>query len=240
MKRDVVDLCLKRCRIRGTKDPQRLYAVVCANRWEGKPLLKVVCLHIPTTSELFFILKSHMLWWCVYLSTVHLLMLRLAIALVIRLPWIVQDLLTPPVLSLEDHRNSFLLCVFVGVCRIHRSQRGSKIQSLDREMHPRGRRHPCVALRGHRSKRSPEDFIEKSCGDRKVARFLSLETGRIQKQWIQSSFDSSRSHLLAASCFGGQTGRRTPPWPCPTDEPRRGVVLRGRRDALVLSNADTV
>lgn len=166
-------------------------------------LLKLVCLHIPTTSEIFLILKSHMLWWCVYLSTVHLLMLRLAIALVIRLPWIVQDLLTPPVLSLEDHRNSFLLSVFVGVCRIDRSQRGSKIQSLDREMHPRGRRHPCFALWGHRSKRSPEDFTEESCGDRKVAGFLSLETGRIQKQWIQSSFDSSRLHLLAASCFGG-------------------------------------
>ena len=94
-------------------------------------------------------------------------------------------------------------------------------------MHPRGRRHPCFALRGHRPKRSTEDFTEKSCGDKKVARFLSLETGRIQKQRIQSSFDSSRSHLLAASCFGGQTGRRTPPWPCPTDEPRRGVFLRG-------------
>ena len=26
----------KCCRIQGTKDPQRLYAVVCANRWEGK------------------------------------------------------------------------------------------------------------------------------------------------------------------------------------------------------------
>ena len=51
--------------------------------------------------------------------------------------------------------------------------RGSKIQSLDREMYPRGWRHPYFAL--VRPKKSSEHFTWGPCGDRKVARlFKSL------------------------------------------------------------------
>ena len=110
-------------------------------------LLTLVCLHsISITSEKFSILTLHMLWWCVHL------LLRLAIGL--------ESCRICSLHLFLAWRTTALLVCFVSswIPGSIDMDRGSKIQSLDREMYPRGWFDIHIFARAVRPKKSSEHF----------------------------------------------------------------------------------